>query len=78
MTDEIIVRKPEVIRVDVEIHPTFHRLIINPRDSDSEALASLDALYHAMVTTQPKRARYVAGTSGFVVDVKNDDTDQVV
>lgn len=78
MSDETIVRKPTIIKLEVEIHPTFHRLIINPRDSESETLASIDALYHALLSSQPKRARYLPGSPGFVVDVKNDDTDTAV
>lgn len=75
---DVITRKATILKVEVEIHPEFHRILVTPRDSDSDSLANLDAIYHALMTTQPRRGKYIPGTSGFVVDVKTADTDPAV
>lgn len=74
---EVSTREATILKLEVEIHPGFHRILVNPRNDTPESLAALDDLYHAILSSQPKRGKYVVGTSGFVVDVKSADTDTV-
>ena len=72
MTNTIL--KPLTVKVEIELTADkTSKIIITPREKDTESLEVLDALFHAILTTQPKRGAYLLGTPSFRVEVKTDD-----
>lgn len=66
--------KPLTVKVEVSMTERKTRKItITPRESDKESLATLDALFHCILSQEPKRGAYLLGLPSFVVEVKTDD-----
>lgn len=66
----------KTILVKVEVQETSedtHKVIITPRDTGRDCIDTLDALFHAIVSTEPKRGSYLIGSSAFKVEVKLND-----
>lgn len=66
------------VKVEVSITPeNVHVLTLTPRETTPEALATFDSLFHAILTQQPKKGAYLAGSPSFRVHVKTDDLVEV-
>lgn len=61
------------IKVEVQENKGFNTLVISSRDNDEESLKQLDLVFHAVMSSQPKRGAAVPGASMYKVDVKLED-----
>lgn len=61
------------IKVEVQENEGFNTLVITPRDNDDESRKQMDLIFHAIMSSQPKRGGAVPGTNSMKVDVKTED-----
>jgi archaellum component FlaF (FlaF/FlaG flagellin family) len=72
MTNTIL--KALTVKVEIELTAEkTSKIVITPREKDVESLKVLDALFHAILSKQPKRGAYLLGSNSFRVEVKTDD-----
>lgn len=66
--------KPIAVKVEVSLTDrNTHKIVVTPRDSDADTNETLDALFHAILSQQPKRGAYLLGSSSFSLEVKLED-----
>ncbi len=66
------------VKVEVAITPeNVHVLTFTPRETTPEALETFDSLFHAILTQQPKKGAYLAGSPSFRIHVKTEDLVEV-
>lgn len=61
------------IKAEIQENEGFNTLVLSSRDGDEESLRQLDLIFHAVMSSQPKRGGAVPNANMYKVDVKTGD-----
>lgn len=61
------------IKAEIQENKGFNTLVLSSRDDDAESLRQLDLIFHAVMSSQPKRGGAVPNATMYKVDVKTED-----